>query len=382
MATSPNVPMESSTTNAANCEELAFENGCASGERVPPEPPDGGYGWICLICCFAVNCFTWGVVASYGVFLSYYLSAPIFPEAKPLDYAFIGGLNFGAAMLVAPLVTVLVRSLGMRLPMYAGAVMLGGAFIAASFSSQIWHLYVSQGLLVGFGVGFMYIPSIPVLSQWFAHRRSLANGISAAGSGIGGLIFSFAAGAMIDNFGHAWSLRAIGLIALAANLLSATFIRDRNAIVRPKQHPFDLDLIRRWDVFFLLAWSFISMLGYVTLLYSLSDFALSIDLSRKQATQITAFLNLGTAVGRPFIGVASDRLGRFEIASGLTLLCGVCCLGLWVPASSFGLTVFFAIISGAILGVFWVVRLGQCISKGLSLTTGRLLDHSASRLLA
>ena len=26
-------------------------------------PPDGGYGWICVACCFAVNCFTWGVVS-------------------------------------------------------------------------------------------------------------------------------------------------------------------------------------------------------------------------------------------------------------------------------------------------------------------------------
>lgn len=261
-------------------------------------------------------------------------------------------------MLVAPLVTVLVRSFGIRLPMYAGAVMLGGGFIAASYSSQIWHLYVSQGVLVGLGVGFVYIPSIAVLSQWFSRRRSLANGISAAGSGIGGLIFSFAAGAMIDNLGHAWSLRGIGLIALGANLLSATFIRDRNAIISPKQHPFDLDLLKHWEVFFLLAWSSISMLGYVTLLYSLSDFALSIELSREQATQITAFLNMGTAIGRPFIGIASDRVGRLEVASGLTLFCGVCCLGVWIPAASFGVTVLFAIVSGAILGVFWVVRLG------------------------
>lgn len=27
------------------------------------EPPDGGYGWLCVGSCFAVNCFTWGVVA-------------------------------------------------------------------------------------------------------------------------------------------------------------------------------------------------------------------------------------------------------------------------------------------------------------------------------
>ena len=27
------------------------------------ETPDGGYGWICVMTCFVINCFTWGVVA-------------------------------------------------------------------------------------------------------------------------------------------------------------------------------------------------------------------------------------------------------------------------------------------------------------------------------
>jgi hypothetical protein len=26
-------------------------------------PPDGGYGWVCVGACFAVNCFTWGIVS-------------------------------------------------------------------------------------------------------------------------------------------------------------------------------------------------------------------------------------------------------------------------------------------------------------------------------
>ena len=142
---------------------------------------------------------------------------------------------------------------------------------------------------------------------------------------------------------------------MVTNALSTSYIRDRNAIVRPKQHPFDLVLLLRWDVFFLLVWAFVSMLGYITLLYSLSDFARSIHLSAEEATQVTALLNLGTALGRPFIGIASDRYGRFEVASGLTLFCGLCCMAIWIPASSFGVTVLFGIIRGAILGVFWVV---------------------------
>ena len=302
----------------------------------------------------------WGVpisshLQSYGVFLSYYLTTDAFPESRPLDYALIGSLNFGVAMLAAPLITRLVRTFGIRIPMLAGSCMFGGGFIAASFASRIWHLYLSQGALVGLGVGFIYVPSIAVLSQWFAKKRSLANGISSAGSGIGGLIFSFGVGGIIDRFDTGWALRITGIVAFFVILLASIFIRDRNSIVRPKQHPFDLKLAWRADVLLLLAWAFLSMLGYIALLYSLSDFSLSIGLSRQQATQVTAFLNMGTAIGRPFIGITSDRYGRFEVASGLTFVCGLLCFVLWIPASSFGLTTVFGISSGAILGVFWMV---------------------------
>jgi hypothetical protein len=38
-------------------------------------------------------------------------------------------------------------------------------FILASFASQIYQLYLTQGLLVGFGIGLTWIPSIAVLPQ-------------------------------------------------------------------------------------------------------------------------------------------------------------------------------------------------------------------------
>ena len=35
----------------------------AEAEGDIAKPPDGGYGWVCLACCFASNCFTWGIVS-------------------------------------------------------------------------------------------------------------------------------------------------------------------------------------------------------------------------------------------------------------------------------------------------------------------------------
>ncbi|KAF8859770.1 MFS general substrate transporter [Acephala macrosclerotiorum] len=317
-------------------------------------PPDGGYGWICVAACFNINCFTWGVVSSYGIFLGYYLEHKIFPSATPTDFAFIGGLNFAMAMLASPIVTILARQYGIHVPMSIGIFFQTAGFIIASFAAQIWHLYLTQGILVGLGVGFTYIPSIAILSQWFLHHRSLANGISAAGSGIGGLMFSLAVRAVITNVSLAWSLRIIGLVSGFMNILATIAIRSRNHIIQSKQHPFDRVLLQRYEVLLVLAWAFVSMLGYITLLFSMSDFARSIGLGDDKAATVTALLNLGTALGRPFTGVASDYFGRIQTAGVITFVCAVSVFTIWLPATSYGVTIFFVIINGAVLGVFWV----------------------------
>lgn len=69
----------------------------------------------------------------------------------------------------------------------------------------------------------------------------------------------------------------------------------------------------------------------------------------------TALIRDRNAVVRPKIGLASDRFGRFNVSAGLTFVCGLCCFVVWIPATSYGATLLFAIVSGAILGVFWVV---------------------------
>src|SRR4051812_9513424 len=94
------------------------------------------------------------LVQSYGVYLSNYLLDNSFPGATPMDYALIGGFNFSMAMLVAPVVTVTARKFGTQLPMLLGVGLLAAGYVTASFSKRIWQLYLSQGVLVGFGVGF------------------------------------------------------------------------------------------------------------------------------------------------------------------------------------------------------------------------------------
>jgi MFS family permease len=57
--------------------------------------------------------------------------------------------------------------------------------ILTSLSTQYWQLMFSQGVLVGIGNGFLFIPSFAVLPTYFVKKRALAVGIAQSGSALG-----------------------------------------------------------------------------------------------------------------------------------------------------------------------------------------------------
>jgi MFS family permease len=228
------------------------------------------------------------------------------------------------------------------------------ALIAASFSTRIWHLFLSQGVCFGIGMGFLFVASVGIVPQWFTKRRSFANGIGTAGSGIGGLTYSLATGAMIPRLGIGWAFRILGIVSGSVNVVCAILIRDRNKQIGSSQIAFDHRLFKRTEFVFLLAWGSFSMLGYVALLFTLPNYALSVGLTAQQGSVIGALLNLGQGLGRPVVGIISDRFGRINICTMLTFLCGFFCLVIWIFAVSYGVLIFFAIIGGTVAGTIWV----------------------------
>ncbi|KAI9040651.1 MFS general substrate transporter [Aspergillus affinis] len=336
-----------------------------------PEFREGGYGWVCVACTFLINAHTWGINAAYGVFLSYYLSTDIFPGTTALEYAFVGGLSISCAMFIAPLATFLSQRISTRFVLNLGTILEAVSLITTSFVKTDWQLFLSQGICFGIGMGLCFCGSVGVASYWFRRKRSLVNGIASAGSGIGGLVYSLAVGKMIPQMGFPWAMRVLGILAFVVNVVCANLMRipsttptsppstttkeirekekeEKKARNLPHLPPFLLNI----DYHLLLGWAFLSGLGYVTLLFSMSAYSVAIGLTHSQGSLASALLNLGQALGRPAVGLVSDKAGRMRTAFAAALLSGILPLVVWIFADGVGVTYFFAIAVGLFAGTF------------------------------
>jgi MFS family permease len=106
-------------------------------------------------------------------------------------------------------------------------------------------------------------------------------------------------------------------------------------------------------------------LGYMTVIYSFSAFAVSLGYTQEQGGNIIAILNVGTALGRPLIGVVSDYWGRITTACVITVVNALLAFAFWIPVTTYAPLVVLALVYGGTCGVFWAVSVYLVASSGM-----------------
>ena len=100
----------------------------------------------------------------------------------------------------------------------------------------------------------------------------------------------------------------------------------------------------------------LSVMGYTIILFSIPDNARRLGLTSQQASVAGAIVNAGMMVGRPFVGYYSDTLGRTNIITFATALCGLFCLCIWIPVTNYAGILAFSFLAGCMCGTCWTVR--------------------------
>jgi len=167
--------------------------------------PDGGcLAWTIVLSSFMVSFLQDGFRDSFGLLLPAIADHFQVGRAEAaLTSSFMTLLTLGSGPLVAALLT----SNGHRKVTLAGVLLATGGlllsalYIQLSISPSIIVLYLTIGLLTGFGFGLMYLPAMDIVEHFFSRRLGLAMGLACCGSGFGQFVLAPLLHLATDHFG-------------------------------------------------------------------------------------------------------------------------------------------------------------------------------------
>ena len=105
---------------------------------------------------FFANFVMFGVASIWGVFSQAYSTSILAGKASTLELMTVGSVLNVCINLFTPVSVLFVR-FGTRFNYAFGSVLMGLGIILSGFCTEVWHLYLTQGLLFGFGASFVYM---------------------------------------------------------------------------------------------------------------------------------------------------------------------------------------------------------------------------------
>ncbi|KAI8807004.1 major facilitator superfamily domain-containing protein [Cladochytrium replicatum] len=320
-----------------------------ASSNVPP--PDVGFAWVMVVISFIVHIIDVGYISSYGVWQQYFTEqSDFFAGTSNIAVSMVGGLAPFTMVLVGIPSGWFADRYGYKLATIVGGAMIAVSYVLASFSTQLWHLCLTQGVLFGIGNSISYFPVISSIGGWFEKRRGLATGIAVAGGGIGGFILSPLVRWMLNTIGWQWTLRVMGLVGGGVVMLCGLIIRQRIATQNKKK--FDFSLFTKNVKFILMFCATIWMgLAYQTPFVYLSKYATAIGLSPDTGALLVGLLNAGSGFGRIFVGwVADAGVGHLNTLAMTVGTASILVLVFWPFATSFVSVAIFAVLLGVAIG--------------------------------
>ncbi|MBO0457026.1 OFA family MFS transporter [Enterococcus hulanensis] len=106
------------------------------------------------------------------------------------------------------------------------SLLLAASFALAGLSTQLWQLYLTYGLLGGFGLNLGYIACVNNSQRFFPDKRGLCSGIVITGIGAGTMIFAPLGSWLIEHFGVRTTFIQLGVIFLVISLICSALIRN------------------------------------------------------------------------------------------------------------------------------------------------------------
>ncbi|KII88757.1 hypothetical protein PLICRDRAFT_176302 [Plicaturopsis crispa FD-325 SS-3] len=327
----------------------------------PHQFPDGGAeAWAVVAGAWMVSFCTFGYVNGFGVYQEYYQTHQL-AAYTPSDISWIGSVQL-AMIFWGGLPMGKLFDMGyMRPIMLVGSIWTVFCLMMTSLATTYWEILLAQGFGLGLGLGMLFIPAISCISHFFRAKRSLANGLLASGSSLGGIVFPIMLNNMIanPNIGFEWAVRATGFLVLAlligANLLLKTRLPPH------KVGPIiDFSVFKDVNYSIFVVGSWFILFGLYLPFFYLQEYAIIKGVDQGLAFYTLAILNAASVFGRTIPNYLADKWGTLNILFLACLVSGVLIfvfLVLQSAASFIVFAIFFGFFSGT-----YVSTIAPCVA--------------------
>jgi MFS family permease len=309
-------------------------------------PPDGGYGWVVVAASFVVHLLVLGNIYAFGVLFPVYID--VFKSSQGA-VAWVGSIAAGLMTGCGAYSGVYADEYGNGLMVFCGGLIVASGFFLASFSTELWHLYVTQGFIVGIGYSMAYISGLSVIGQWFLTKQGVAVGVAAAGAGLGQFLLALLIGHLIKMFKWRTTLRYIALIELVGLCFAGSVMR--RFLPCHKRVATDTGLIyfKDQNFIYLYTGTLICTLGLFMPYTHIPKYAQLHGVSTSSSILILSMMGISGMVGRIVLGVTADRVGKIPTLFVCIVIAGISTL-LWMICITFETIMIYAVVYGFFAG--------------------------------
>ncbi|KAF9428139.1 hypothetical protein BGZ94_003259 [Podila epigama] len=357
---------------------------------------DGGiHAWLVVLGSFLIHCFAFAPTEYiFGIFELHYHD--LFPRATASSIAFVGTTGSAVTYIAGFLAGIVADRFGFRITALFGALLMASSLILASFATQLWHLFLTQGIMFGIGASLAYYPAVAAPSHWFVTRRGLATGLAVSGVGAGGSVLAPLTHWLIDRVDIAWTLRVLGLMCLVVCAGASCLIAERKdlpvyehissenendqamemyatdadsksdkdsklsttnrptrRVVQAQTKPgfFESLKIFKDPRFLSLALAEVSAaVGYLIPLYYMQTYAVFIGLTPQKGAMILGLSNGASFAGRIVLGLISDYVSNSIMLMFCSWSTAFAVMVLWTFSTTFATFLSMALIFGFFAG--------------------------------
>ncbi|XP_072944570.1 uncharacterized protein [Epargyreus clarus] len=188
-------------------------------KRIKLVPPDGGWGWMVLLGTALSNIFNQSMLSLFSLLYGDALEA-------------MGHSTQGAAIVLStmlfvtnfggPIAGAIVKLTSPRFVAVAGAISCTAGIFLSGFSTNIVHLVITYGVLLGLGLGFIQNSSFVAINAYFKLKKSRAVGLANVGTGVGQTLMPHVVRFLLEKYnfrGACMILASLSLHGIAGTML-------------------------------------------------------------------------------------------------------------------------------------------------------------------